>query len=178
MKPSSLTDWFQITASAAVFVGLVFVVVEMRQAKALAQAQIVSDNYSDMLENYRGQWGENPAEVFSKACVAPEQLDAAELLILHSYYRSKYALVQRQLVLETIADFGIPWQQVHAANLADIVSSEPGRVWYAQAKATFEPEVAELTDQILKSGAVGDCADFLQSLRAGLDAGVATIEDG
>ena len=61
MDSSKIANWVQVTATVGVLIGIVLVVIEMRQAKALAHAEVTAQFFQEVAQNNRAQMGENPA---------------------------------------------------------------------------------------------------------------------
>lgn len=127
-----LVDLIQIATGLALVIGLVLVFIELIQAKALTLAELTSQGYSEIMADARAVMGENPAPVIAKACLEPEALQPDEMLVLQAYYVSKVTQVTRLRVLELVADFGVPWQEVARQQIRDVVDTSPGQRWFEQ----------------------------------------------
>lgn len=77
----------QIVSGVILVVGVVLVVMELRQAKALAQAQLISDSFAIQADRLVAQLGEDPAAVLAKACEGTEPLTYADAAVLSTKYQ-------------------------------------------------------------------------------------------
>ena len=89
MNPDKVANWIQITATIGVLIGIVLVVIELRQAKAIAHANFTANFFSETAQNSRSQMGENPAIVLAKACLRPNEISAQELFVLEGFFGSR-----------------------------------------------------------------------------------------
>ncbi|MEQ8690580.1 MAG: hypothetical protein RIC89_07050 [Pseudomonadales bacterium] len=161
MSEEKLFNWIQIATGIAVVVGLIMVFIELRQAKSLSLAELTSEGYAEALADFRTVMGENPAPVIAKSCYEPANLAAEELIILNAYYNSKIAQVTRLRVLEQVADFGVPWEQVAQQQLLDVMATEPGRKWFEN-QARSDKQLYDIGMQTLAYDL--DCKSFLSSI--------------
>lgn len=70
-----ISDWIQGLSAIAIVVGLILVVIELRQAEQIAQAQIWGESNSATMQIYETVMGEESAESLSKACFNPDELN-------------------------------------------------------------------------------------------------------
>jgi hypothetical protein len=75
-----LSTWVQIVTGVAVVVGLVLVIVELRQVQTLSRAQLTSDAMIQRGNVQLAMAGENPDVALAKACIEPESLRPDEML--------------------------------------------------------------------------------------------------
>ncbi len=129
----------------------------MRQAKAMAEAEITAHFFAETAQNARAQMGENPAFVLSKACLRPSEVTDEELFVLEGYFASKWALADRTNRLELVAEFGLPWQEIGRKTLQPISRLEHGRKWLAQRASFFNPNFEEVISEMLKESKNTSC---------------------
>ena len=137
----------------------------MRQAKAMAEAEITAHFFAETAQNARAQMGENPAFVLSKACLRPSEVTDEELFVLEGYFASKWALADRSYRLELVAEFGLPWQEIGRKTLQPISRLEHGRKWLAQRASFFNPNFDEVVSEMLKESENTSCEDSWNYLR-------------
>ncbi len=165
MDSSKFANWVQITATIGVIIGVALVVIELRQAKTIARAEITAQFFAESAQNARVQMGENPAIVLSKACLHPKEVTDEELFVLEGYFYSRWALADRSYRVELAAEFGLPWQKIVRRTLQPIVRLEHGRKWLAQQASFFNPFFLELVSELIKESETSSCEEFLNDLR-------------
>jgi hypothetical protein len=168
MDPNKIADWIQITATLGVLIGIVLVVLELRQAKAIAHADITANFFSETAQNNRVQMGENPAVVLAKACLRPNEVTAEELFVLEGFFGSRWSLADRTHRLELVGEFDTPWEEVARKSLQAVVRFEHGRNWLAEHAATTNPSLAGIVSELLKKTGNKPCEDSLNYLRLDL----------
>ena len=165
MDFSKIANWVQITATVGVIIGVAVVVIELRQAKVLAEAEITAQFFAESAQNARAQMGENPAFILSKACLRPSEVTDEELFVLDGYFSTQWALADRTYRLEMIAEFGLPWQDISRKTLQRVARLEHGRKWLAHHVSFFNPNFEEVVSEMLKENENTSCEDFLNDLR-------------
>ena len=149
----AMKDWIQAASNVVLIVGIGLVIYELQQSRDLAEAQIVTDEFSRISELRAATFGESPELALNKAARDPGSLTEAEVAVLDAYYR---AVILNWLgVRASRQDIGM------SGNLALIVRSqtlstfttEPGRAWLGHMIATgFVPgEIAEIATTALES---------------------------
>lgn len=150
------TDIAQLLTGLAVVAGLLMVFYELRQAKTLALADLLSEAYSETLEDWRTVMGEYPAVALSKACHDPGSLTREERVILNAYYENALTQVSRLQVMENVGDFDSHWELAAGAFMSPILRSEYGRWWFEQV-ITEDTLLIEIAEQA--QAEIVDCRD-------------------
>ena len=78
MNKNSFQDWVQILTGLALLIGLVLVVIEIRQSQTIALMEFTQAGYQEVFAFQRQRMGENPGPTLVKACLQPEQLTEEE----------------------------------------------------------------------------------------------------
>jgi hypothetical protein len=150
MDSNKVAAWIQITATVGVLVGIILVVIELRQAKAIAHANITANFFSESAQNSRSLMGENPAIVLAKACVKPDEvMTQEELFVLEAYFGTQWALADRSHRLELVGDFDTPWQEVSKKTLQSVALLKQGRIWLKQRAAVLNPSLSDVVVELL-----------------------------
>jgi len=147
MNSNRTSDLVHILTGAAVLIGLLLVFYELRQAKSLTLAELISQAYFEMLENDRTIMGENPSTALSKACYSPATLSREDLVILHAFYEGQMAQISRLRVLENIADFGVPWEGAALSFMMPVLATEHGKWWFGE-NYQSDPKMAEIAENV------------------------------
>ena len=165
MDSGRIANWVQITATIGVLVGVILVVIELRQAKAIAHANITANFFSEVAQNNRVQMGENPALVLAKACLRPSEITDEELFVIEGFFGSRWALADRSHRLELVGEFDTPWEAVARKSLQSVVRFEHGREWLAQHASATNPGLADVVAELLEEMENTTCEDSLNDLR-------------
>ena len=76
----------QLITGAAVLIGVVLVLIELQQTRALTYKQMVQDRLGAVVEHNSRVYGEDLATVLEKACSAPNDLSQSEAIIIDTYF--------------------------------------------------------------------------------------------
>jgi hypothetical protein len=164
MKQPTATDWFQMVASIAVIVGLILVIVELRQTKVLVRAELASE-YSTAWDQRRFTlMGEDAALVVAKVCSNPGTLTMRDVVIYEAMLDDLWARIWRLQHIEAFADLGIPWEAEAAQNIRKSLHSAHGR-WYAAhiAPTKWGPVLADIAARFVEANDYDDCGAGLSS---------------
>ena len=155
-------DWLQLAASIAVLAGLVLVVFELRQSRAIAEAQIISDSFAIGAANVSTVLGERAADVLARACTAPESMSHEDLVIAKYYYVHRIALVRRlaSISVGTGVYADSNWRE-YARNivLPEVFDSAVGRAWWQVERPAGE--LGEIGDALLAESGPPGCGERL-----------------
>ncbi len=78
--------------------------------------------------------------------------------------RNQLVTIERLRVLQQIADFDQPWEELAVGSLTEIFAFEFGRRWYEIVRGSIAPDVVVIADHILESGLYTDCGTFFELL--------------
>lgn len=166
MKFDHVNDWFQLIASIAVVAGLALVVGELRQAKQMAGAQLLSSNYTGFAERELAVLGENPAPALVRSCMDPESVTDEDTRVLQSHYQQLLFALSGMVEVELVGDFGTErWKTFAAGSLPSLLITEHGRWYWNWVKPTLYPGLRELGDELMEELGPADCAPFWESFR-------------
>lgn len=157
------TDVAQLLTGIAVVAGLMMVFYELRQAKTLALADLLSEAYSETLEDWRAVMGEYPAVALAKACHRPESLTREDMVILDAYYENALTQVSRLRVLENVGHFESHWELAAGSFMSPILRSEYGRWWFEH-KITDDSQLQDIAKNALPR--IEDCRNEFAALSA------------
>ena len=121
-------SWTHTISAAAVIVGVILVVYELRQTRQLAEAQLLTDFLIQLTQQQSSLWGENAADVLVRAC-ENENLSKSDSLILYTYFQEVLSRSQR---MHALNDLGFTYYSAKAqeeGDLETILSFPQGRTW-------------------------------------------------
>ena len=160
MQLDKLMMWVQIMTGLAVVLGLGLVIWELQQSRSVATAQLTSDGASDILQKYIADLGENPAQVFVKACKDPQSLTDEELRILRASHHIVLATASRPYRIHTRTGLYEEWEELADSAFRDL-ATVPGYAFWKIVRNRVPPELRERGDAVL--------ATAMESVPEGMD---------
>ena len=149
MERSRLVTWIEIGAAVSVFIGLLFVAMELRQSNEHASAQSVLEFYNDWTEIYQYESEYQIDILIGKAIEQPDQLTDAELYTLDNYYS---LVMSAFMVRELMEELGLnPVRRVslQAQTIVDEFFYYPvSRAWYTLYTSFVETDAPVLNRAI------------------------------
>ncbi len=149
-KAKNIVDWVQVVTGIGVIIGLILVIVEIRQSREIARLQIISSDFSITANERFTMMGENLADVMAKACEDPNEISHSDWLIISSRYaevlnriRRGYAYSRNSTIY---SDFD--WQR-WTINFQLIFATKPGQEWWSQ-QTWVEPEIRKIGNEMLE----------------------------
>ena len=161
MESNRVAQWVQVTATIGVLIGIVLVIIELQQAKALAEAEVVSGFFAELSQNNRALIGENPTGLLTKACLRPDEVTDEELFALDGYFNSWLTLAERTYRIEETASFGLPWAVVSKRLLRRVARLEQGRKWLGE-RSQESPYLKEVIAELLSEAENTSCERWLE----------------
>lgn len=161
MNEGRIANVAQLLASIAVLVGLVFVVLELRQSHEIAQMQQQTTTFGTYNAGVRSVMGENASASIAKSCTEPETLTVQDMIVLDTVYttylnRMRAFLLSSEVASSITVTDWTRWQ----SNFRLIFATEYGRYWWSHAQ--WEPEVMEIGNKILEELGPVDCGSYYQ----------------
>ena len=164
-KPS-LFESIQVITGLAVIVGLVLVVMELRQSHRLAQVTTMQTNFSDMMSNQQSQLTENFPATFSKACSSPESLSDIEHFEMRVFRNMQLITIDRLRHTQGVGDFNFDWRMAASGPIDMWLATRVGRAQYQNWRDRLDLELVELIDEKVERGRFEDCQMYLEDVRA------------
>lgn len=134
------TDWIQVVATFAIVVSIILVLIELRQSREIAEAQLISDQYTIEAGLLHATLGENPANALAKSCEHPGELTREDTEVLDAWYQSKLILISRQRHLAGMTGFydrRVEWEGSARASLIAVLGTPYGRQVWANSTPFF-----------------------------------------
>ena len=94
-KSSSWISITQAITNLAVVIGLVVVVYELQQNRALMQLQMTSDHFALAAGTFSSGMGEEFPEVYARACTSPHDVSHSDAVVLLNYYQALWSQFER-----------------------------------------------------------------------------------
>ena len=159
MNLERFSHYIQIISGVVLIVGIVLVVIELRQSKALAQAQLASDSWRVVIDRMIAQMGEDTPAAMAKACNNLPLTDE-EKVTLASRFQLQLAAIGRDQEVSRIAGFDDTQYRLIGSQFLPIFTTETGRRWWQSQRELYyriAPTVAPIGDSILESMPTPDC---------------------
>ena len=154
-----VTHLLTLAANIGVIVGIVFLVLEIRQTSAIATAQVRLDYSAGWRSVDESRQDESFSEVITKSIENPEELSLSEVIQLDAYYTG---ILDQMLSAQTARVTGLvdgPFSEV--ANMVGAIyfSDEFARSWWKQVRSDWSTppgnEFQEIMDEAIITGELG-----------------------
>ena len=158
---SDLTNWIQTLTTIAVLAGLGLVIYELRQAKALAMADLMMQQYALGNDVDNTMLGENPMESLVRDCMG-ESITPTDALLLDEYFWAVYDKADSYRATRRIVDADSKkWSEYTKTTLTLIFETERGRIWWEiwRERDAFQPDEVQIGDELLRELDPPWCAD-------------------
>ena len=154
MKPDS---WIEYLTAFAIVAGLVVVVWELRQNRALAEADLATQAYGQIQNYWQTLAGENPSVIVAKACSEPKELSDAEVGIYWAHHQMQYFNMHRDVYVETAAGFGSDVEEWIRSDMKYYLGSRLGRQEFDRFGESWPSTMKRIATELIDNGAVVPC---------------------
>ena len=142
----------QSITGIAVIIGVILVVIELRQTRTLTFSQMSQERLAGVIEEKSKVYGDNLGDVFEKSCLSPEALTVGESLIMHAYFENQIDQVMRVYILQNhgvgfdTAMANVDWTVAAAQFVYNIQRSPAGIAWLKNHPFYGNPKFKENSD--------------------------------
>lgn len=153
MRRFDWVAWLSISSNLAVIVGVVLVVIQLRQNADLLEFQILKQETDNYIESDIILVGTDYPRVFEKMLKAPQEITLAEARVIEASlwghnlvrWRNLYDLFERGLLDES------SWQRIVGEDLDYVLAHPYGRAWWEESRtyALIPEELTAFIDQRL-----------------------------
>jgi hypothetical protein len=151
---NKLEIWVQISSAVAVLIGILLVVIQLRQNAELFELQILKEDFNSYIENEVSLLPENIYEIRQKSLDEPENLTLYDYQVLDGLYwatgvtrwRSLYELAERGLLDQS------EWKRSVQEDFDWYLANPFGRAWWARMskkESTLPTELVEYVNVLL-----------------------------
>jgi uncharacterized membrane protein len=95
MDANRIGVWLQTLGSIGVFLGLVFLGLQIQQDHELQRAEFVWNDYESVIQEHLAMIGEQPHKILVKAALHPDDLTAEEALVMTRLLRVSLLKAER-----------------------------------------------------------------------------------
>ena len=154
MRISDWERWLHVSSTIAVLIGVVLVILQLRQNAELIELQIMKDDANSYYESMQDQLPDNMLEISHKARTDPKSLTEAEFLAMDAElwsstvvrWRGQYELAERGLLDDSV------WRRTITEEAAAYFAYPFGRAYWARIKdwqTTLPTELIEYVDEVV-----------------------------
>ena len=147
MDNRKIFDTVQLMTGIALLIGIALVVYELNLSKQLAFTELISEGFTESMDNHRTLMGENAAEVIARSCTDPDSITHHDFVILSAYYSAETEQIYRLRILELVADFGVEWEDIAETKFMTLLSTQHGRRWY-EVNLRLDPDLQRIGDRV------------------------------
>ena len=169
MDSDKINRWLTLGANLGVLVGIVFLVLEMRQNSAIATAQVRLEYAAGWRSVDESRQDESFSEVFTKSIENPEELSLNEVVQLDAYYSG---ILDQMLSAQTASTAGLrdaPFAEVAKTVGAIYFSNEFARSWWTQVRSDWSSpagnEFQEVMDEAIVTGELGRARKIYEGIQ-------------
>ena len=175
MDSENMSKWLTLGANIGILIGLVLVVIQIRQNSDLLRLQFINDEYLAESSSERLLIGENPADAIMKAMYSPEDMTYADFRVNDAYLISKIDMMYRryQLGQEGIFDED-DWRESNIGFTFEwLFGNRFNRLWWEHAgRGSYSdvPELVEYVDSTIKDVNENRSTQSWETIRSELQA--------
>ena len=160
MNSKTIANGIQTLTGIAILIGLALVVLELRQSRELARAQLAADGWAEGMALDRSQLSENFAVTRTKACLTPNELTDSELLEMQAYNSHVMGSLRRRRGYEHIGDYNeLSWARAKEDQIGQWLSTKVGRADYAVQRDRLPIWITDVADSLLETGNITSCQE-------------------
>lgn len=172
MDSDRVTHFLTLTAHIGVIVGIVFLVIEMRQTSAIATAQVRLEYSAGWRSVDESRQDESFAAVITKSIENPEELSLTEVIQLDAYYSG---ILDQMLSAQTARATGLvdgPFAEVANTVGRIYFSDQFARSWWKQVRSDWSSapgsEFQKIMDEAILAGELGRAQRVYESIQKDL----------
>jgi hypothetical protein len=153
-----VTRWLTLGANIGVIVGIVFLVLEMRQNSAIATAQVRFEYAAGWRSVDESRQDGSFAEVIAKSIKNPEELSLNEVVQLDAYYSG---VLDQMLSAQTAYKAGLretPFAEIAKTVGVMYFSNDFARSWWTHVRSAWSTpsnEFQKVMDEAIIAGEIG-----------------------
>jgi hypothetical protein len=171
MDAKLLNDRLQLVASVGVIIGLIVLVVEIRQNSEIAR----TNTFVAILDSWNAltiaEFESDVGVVFEKSMEAPEDLTTAELHKLGAWLQSMTQVWQLQMELNQSVVTPILLDEI-GAEAFYFFGNHATRAWYKENRYWMSAEMLEILDTEIEANPLGADKAFFDRMKESIRKGV------
>ncbi|MBT8079137.1 MAG: hypothetical protein KJO31_11225 [Gammaproteobacteria bacterium] len=157
-------NWIEFVTAFAIVAGLVVVVWELRQSRALAEADLATQAYGQIQNYWQTLAGENPSQVLAKACNSPEELSDEETGIYWAVLQMQFFNMHRNIYVEAAGGFDTDVDEWVRSDMKYYLGSRLGRQEFDRFGDSWLPLMKRIATELIENDAVIPCEDTWRHL--------------
>ena len=152
-----LNSWIEYLTAFAIVAGLIVVVWELRQNRALAEADLATQAYGQIQTYWQTLAGENPSVIVAKACSEPNELSDAEVGVYWAYLQMQYFNMHRNVYVESAAGFDSDVEEWIRSDMRYYLGSRLGRQEFDRFGESWPSTMQRIATELIENDAVVPC---------------------
>jgi hypothetical protein len=165
VNTSKLNNWIQNLTSAAVFIGLVLVALEIRETNAIAEDQALSEFWTNWIALSTPDYSTDVGAAYIKAINNAQDLSDEEMFKLGSWLTAAMSTYGQLFLMHQQGRVSDDYRSELAGDVEFYFGNNFGRAWYAENKSWMLPEMVEVIDEQLKGNPDLDSRDYWMRIR-------------
>lgn len=166
-------SWIDYLTAFAIVAGLIVVVWELRQSRALAEADLATQAYGQIQNYWQTLAGENASAVLAKACSEPGELSEAEAGVLWAVLQMQYFNMHRNVYVEATAGFDSDVEEWIRSDMKYYLGSRLGRQEFNRLGDSWPQMMKRIATELIENDAVVSCEvtwrNLTEALRSDVD---------
>lgn len=165
MNTSKLNSWIQNLTSAAVFIGLVLVALEIRENNAIAEDEALSEFWTNWIALSTPDYSTDIGSAYIKAINNPESLSDEEMFKLGAWLTAAMSTYGQLFLMYQEGRVSDDYRSELAGDVEFYFGNNFGRAWYAENKDWMLPDMVEVIDEQLNNNPALDSRDYWIRIR-------------
>ena len=145
-------DWLQICSNIAIVVGLIVVIYELNQNNHRVRAQLVMDDYANVLSHWSDLMGDDPAAAIAKAMQDPSMLTPSDRIIVDAHLRRAYTRLHSTMYFAEDLEIFTFWEDIARSAISEEFSYPYAREWWQRFRGTrqgWNEPLDRLVDEVM-----------------------------
>jgi hypothetical protein len=168
LNADKINKWLVLGANVGVLIGIILVVLEIRQATITTNAEMVSNHQNRWVEISLSMQNAEFAEAWAKAMQDHDELSVSEMIQVSGFlwaFIDQLHSNQRLWQLGVFVEAMPSTEQVIQGNASFFFGSEFAQSWWAENKANINPQLATILDQEIENTARSENLETYERIR-------------
>jgi hypothetical protein len=165
--------WIELLTAFVIVAGLIVVVWELRQSRALAKADLATQAYGQIQGHWQGLLGEHPAAIVAKACSEPKELSDEEVGVYWAHLQMQFFNMHRNVYVDDAAGFNSNVEEWIRSDMKYYLGSRLGRREFDRFGESWPPMMRQIANDLIENDAVIPCEvtwrDLTEAMRSDVD---------
>lgn len=146
MKLRTLNEWLQVLGNFAILLGLIFLIVELRQNASIARAEFVAMSSQDFNSIHQIESSGTYVEAYAKVLRNQNDLTVEELIVLDQVLTQVVSAIALEKYLQSIGVLQVD-DNVITSIVPEYFGNRFAQAWWPVARSKWWPQFAERMDE-------------------------------